>query len=110
MSDPTYTETVTQLRGDMREGFAEIKGQLSGLTQAVEASNRARIAEAEELRKDVDDHEERIRQQDRDINRVATRVAHVEATSVTPRKLWGVAAGLLGLMIAAAGVAVNALG
>jgi len=76
-SEPTQKELVIELRGEMREGFAEIKGEIKALAQVVVSGNDARAAETSELRKDVDDHEDRIR-------------ALEAKPTVTPKGLWAV--------------------
>ncbi|MFW7414767.1 hypothetical protein [Demequina sp. SO4-18] len=67
-TDRTYTEAVSEfgermarLEGKLDTGLAKMSGSLDTLTQAVEAGNAARAAESAELRKDVDDHEHRVR-------------------------------------------------
>lgn len=97
--------SVATLRGEMREGFARIDGRLETLTHAIEAANAARAAETAELRKDVDDHETRLRMQGDEL----AKVKAIAEKAVTPAKLWTVAASFAALVIAAVGVIVNAL-
>lgn len=92
----TYTETVSNLRGDMREGFAELKGEISSLRQSIDAGNTARITETFELRKDVDDHETRIRSVE-------------QRKTVAPMTLWGIVLGFASFVTAAASVVINAI-
>lgn len=68
MTDKSYTEAMAEvgtqmarLEGKLDTGLAELNGSVKALTTVVEAGNQARIDEARELRKDVDDHETRIR-------------------------------------------------
>lgn len=96
MSEQTYTETVTSLRGDMREGFAEIKGEISTLTQAVTSLAAKSDSAIEDLKAGHLDHEIRMRKQE-------------SRSTVSPRQLWGVFTGVLALVIAAAGVVITAL-
>ena len=91
----SYTDTVSDLRGDMREGFARIEGEIHGLRQAIESSNRAHVADANELRKDVDDHEFRLRRHD---DRLATLDSRPH---ITPKGMWGVSLSVAMLIIAA---------
>lgn len=79
----------------MREGFARVEGTIKALAEEVRAANLARAAENVELRKDVDDHEHRMRT-------LEDRMAKQEARPmITPKGAWGVAATVLGLVIAA---------
>ena len=96
--------SVATLRGEMREGFARIDGRLETLTHAIEAANAARAAETAELRKDVDDHESRLRTQAEDI----VAVKAIADKAVTPAKLWAVAAGA-GAVVAGARMLIDAL-
>jgi len=91
----SYTDTVSDLRGDMREGFARIGGEIHGLRQSIEASNRTHASEANELRKDVDDHESRIRRHGDHIALLYAR------PHVTPKGMWGVSLSVAALIIAA---------
>lgn len=94
MSEPeNEAAQIANLRGDMKEGFAAINGRIDALIGVVQASNDARVSEVTELRRDGVDYESRLRQHDRDINSAMTRVAHVEATAVTAKKLWTVVLG-----------------
>ena len=94
----TYTETVSNLRGDMREGFARIEGEIHGLRQSIEAGNRAHAADANELRKDVDDHEFRLRRHDDRLSTLDSR------PHITPKGMWGVSISVAGLIIGAIAV------
>ena len=91
----SYTDTVSDLRGDMREGFARIEGEIHGLRQSIEAGNRAHVADANELRKDVDDHEARLRRHGDHIALLYAR------PHVTPKGMWGVSLSVAALIIAA---------
>lgn len=95
MTDKSYTEAMAEvgtqmaeLRGEVTTGLAEVKGSITALTAVVEAGNSARIAENAEMRKDVDDHEGRL------------RVLEARRT-ITPRELWSVVSGVAALAIAA---------
>lgn len=108
MTDRTYTEAVAEfgegmarLEGKLDKGMAEVKGAITNLTTAVEAGNAARIAEAAELRKDVDDHEMRLRKNAEDIADLKARPA------ITPKGMWAAVLGGGTLLIGAAGVIVN---
>jgi hypothetical protein len=94
-TDKTYTEAVSEfgrqmaeLRGEVTTGLTELRGAVNNLTTIVESGNAARVAEHAEVRKDVDDHEHRIR-------------ALEARRTITPRELWGVVSGVAGLAIAA---------
>lgn len=102
-TDITYTAAVSEfgermarMEGKLDTGLAEVTGAVNTLNQSIRNSDRARLTEATEVRKDLADHEERIRRHDRDITAVATRTAHVEATAVTPRQLWGAVFSAIG--------------
>lgn len=93
-TDRTYTEAVSEfgrqmaeLRGEVTTGLTKLEGAMANLTTIVEAGNAARINEAAELRKDVDDHETRMRRLE-------------ERRTITPRELWGVVSGAAGIAIA----------
>jgi exonuclease VII small subunit len=106
-TDRTYTEAVSEfgqvvarLEGKFDTGMAELKGSINTLTQAVELGNAARVAEVADLRKDVDDHEVRIRELARehtaDISNARSEIAKIRARPhVTPKGMWAaIASGL----------------
>ena len=73
----TYTETVSDLRGDMREGFAKIDGQLVALTGALESATKAFATANTDIKDDVRDHEARIRLLERMIWKAAGAAAFI---------------------------------
>lgn len=95
MTEPTYTENVTQLRGDMREGFAEIKGTINELAAEVRSSNQARTVEAIELRRDVD-------RNTADIHAIQLRFAAMDAA---PGLTWKTVIGDVKVWITVAAIA-----
>lgn len=97
-AERTYTEAVSEfgegmarLEGKLDTGMAKLEGALNTLTQAVESGNAARVAEAANLRKDVDDHETRIRTLE-------------DRRTITPLGLWSVVLGAIAAVAAIAGI------
>jgi len=81
----------------MSARFVGLEGKIDGLIEAVEAAGRARTEDVHRMEVVMADHEVRIRHH-------GDEIAKVRATAnnaVTPMKFWGVAATLLGLIIAA---------
>lgn len=99
---------MARLEGKLDTGLAQLTGAVNTLTQSIDNSDRARLAEAAEVHEHLADHESRLRDLDKDIGKLAARLAHMEAVSVTPKKLWGVVLGAIG---GAAGLAafINAI-
>ena len=96
---------LAKVEGAMGARFVGLEGKIDGLIDAVEAAGRARSEDVHRMEIVMADHEGRIR-------RHGDEIADVRATAnnaVTPMKFWGVAATLLGLIIAATSVLVAAI-
>lgn len=123
-TDPTQKELTVELRGEMREGFARIEGVINALAEEVRAANLARAAENIEVRKDVEDHEARIRSLEAANQARASEAAELRADAedrenrlrevsdrkyVSPMALWSTITGAVMAHAAIAGVIINAL-
>lgn len=113
--DRTYTEAMAEvgtqmaeMRGEFKTGLAELSGAVKTLTTTVEAGNAARMAESAELRKDVDDHELRLREAAADRARIRDENAEIRRElaevrnlpRITPKGAWGVGATVAGIAVA----------
>ncbi len=105
-ADRTYTEAVSEfgermarMEGKLDTGLAELTGSIKELTVLTKASDEARVAQSTIHSKDIESVKEQQRQLDKDNGALATRISHVEATSVTLKQLLGGIAVAIGAAV-----------
>lgn len=96
---------IAKLEGRMDKGFAELNGRLDTMISEARAEREARRATADAQQKQLDDHEQRIRDNTEGIGEVRA----IADKALTPGKAWAFVGGLGMLVVAAAGVVVNAV-